>query len=273
MDTERREISTIVERAEALGWEDTVAAAPASYADEHSVRSWRVDGAVGFMFDNPPNPFFNRFHGLGILAPATAPGVDAAIAPWQGTGRTFIVHAAPDTSPLDLAPLLEARGLKPSRNWVKMVRGTEPPPPVATNLRIDEVGADHAAAFAKIAAEAFDLPDIIPWLAAMVGRAGWHTYLAFDGATPVACGLLRVDDGVGWLGTGGTLPSHRQRGAQGAIMARRIQDAIALGCRHLVTETGEELPDEPNPSYRNMIRTGFRLAYLRRNWIGTAEVD
>jgi len=53
-------------------------------------------------------------------------------------------------------------------------------------------------------------------------------------------------------------------------MARRIADGIKLGCRHLVSETGEETPEEPNPSYRNMLRTGFELVYARRNWIGTA---
>jgi len=53
-------------------------------------------------------------------------------------------------------------------------------------------------------------------------------------------------------------------------MTRRIADGIKLGCRHLATETGEETPEAPNPSYRNMIRTGFELVYARRNWIGTA---
>jgi hypothetical protein len=33
----------------------------------------------------------------------------------------------------------------------------------------------------------------------------------------------------------------------------------------LVTETAEDTPERPNPSDRNMLRAGFRLAYLRDN--------
>jgi hypothetical protein len=34
-----------------------------------------------------------------------------------------------------------------------------------------------------------------------------------------------------------------------------------------VTETGEDLPEKPNPSFRNMMRAGFKLAYQRRNYM------
>jgi len=65
----------------------------------------------------------------------------------------------------------------------------------------------------------------------------------------------------------GTLPAFRRRGGQGAIMARRIRDAVQLGCRWVITETGEDLPDRPNPSYHNMLRAGFSLAYQRPNYL------
>ena len=39
----------------------------------------------------------------------------------------------------------------------------------------------------------------------------------------------------------------------------------------IVTETGEDTPQAPNPSYRNMIRAGFRLAHFRDNWAPTAQ--
>ena len=35
----------------------------------------------------------------------------------------------------------------------------------------------------------------------------------------------------------------------------------------LVTETGEDSPEQPNPSFHNMIRTGFSLAYQRPNYL------
>jgi hypothetical protein len=54
---------------------------------------------------------------------------------------------------------------------------------------------------------------------------------------------------------------------QGAMFARRIADGLALGCQWFVTETGEDRPEDPNPSYHNMLRSGFKLAYLRRNYV------
>jgi len=50
-------------------------------------------------------------------------------------------------------------------------------------------------------------------------------------------------------------------------MARRLHDGTALGCRWFVTETGEDLAAKPNPSYHNMLRVGFRLAYQRPNYL------
>lgn len=50
-------------------------------------------------------------------------------------------------------------------------------------------------------------------------------------------------------------------------MARRINDAIAAGCKLIGTETGDDTPDDPNPSYHNMLRTGFTLAYRRPNFL------
>jgi hypothetical protein len=65
---------------------------------------------------------------------------------------------------------------------------------------------------------------------------------------------------------GSTVPAHRRRGAQGSLLARRLEDGIELGCRWFVTETGAEDPDRPNASLRNMLRVGFEVAYLRRNY-------
>ena len=42
---------------------------------------------------------------------------------------------------------------------------------------------------------------------------------------------------------------------------------MTTGCRWFVTETGEDLPDRPNPSFRNMMRAGFHVAYHRPNFM------
>ena len=50
-------------------------------------------------------------------------------------------------------------------------------------------------------------------------------------------------------------------------MSRRIADAVAAGCRDIVTETGEAVPGEPNSSFDNMLRNGFRVVYSRSNYV------
>lgn len=50
-------------------------------------------------------------------------------------------------------------------------------------------------------------------------------------------------------------------------MARRLRDGIEMHCKWFVTETGEETTDQPNPSYHNMLRTGFKPAFLRANYV------
>ncbi len=72
---------------------------------------------------------------------------------------------------------------------------------------------------------------------------------------------------IAWLGFGCTLESHPKRGGQGAMFVRRIEDGLKPGCKWFVTETGEDTPEPPNPSYHNMMRHGFKLAYLRQNYI------
>jgi hypothetical protein len=93
-------------------------------------------------------------------------------------------------------------------------------------------------------------------------------YPAFDGDTPVAIASLRMQDGIGWLGNGATLPSHRRRGAHGALMARRIRDGIKeMQCEWFVTEADQDTAQDVHLSNHNMLRPRFKFAYLRANYV------
>jgi hypothetical protein len=59
-----------------------------------------------------------------------------------------------------------------------------------------------------------------------------------------------------------TLPAHRGRGAQTALIARRVADAVAAGATLAVAETIEN-----GGAFRSYQRCGFALAYLRENWV------
>ena len=78
---------------------------------------------------------------------------------------------------------------------------------------------------------------------------------------------------VGWLGIAGTLPERRGRGAQSALIAARIEAARGAGCTVVVTETGVPVDGDEGPSYRNLRRAGFQPAYVRDNYLSSADAD
>ena len=151
---------------------------------------------------------------------------------------------------------------------MKFSRGCDDLPASQTELDIRVVDAMHGRAFGRVVGEAFGLPETVrPWIAALAGRPGWIIVLAFDGDEPVAAGATYIRGEYAWLGFGGTLAAHRRRGAQNALLARRLQEAAARGARVAVTETGERRPDLPDKSYRNILRAGFKECYLRQNYL------
>jgi hypothetical protein len=77
---------------------------------------------------------------------------------------------------------------------------------------------------------------------------------------------MHIADRIGWLGIGATRPEHRRRGAQSSLLAARIAAGLELGVEGFTTETGRPLPGEPGPSFANIQRAGFQIAYDRPNW-------
>ena len=90
---------------------------------------------------------------------------------------------------------------------------------------------------------------------------------AFDGGELIACAGLYLAGEAAWLGLAATRPTHRRRGAQTALIARRIAIAHAAGVHTLAAETTEDTRVKPNPSTHNLRRLGFRDHYRRPNWV------
>lgn len=262
------ELAQVVEFGEAEAYADMLRAAPPDVAKRLGLGVRHFDSAWALSFEAGDVMIFNRVLGLGLKEPVTPEAVKEMTRYYKERAlRNFAIQPSPNAQPKELADWLTEAGYVNRGNWAKVIRGPEPAPMIQTELRIEEVGAAYGESFARIALAVFGMPTaLLPWLSALVGRPAWHHYLAFDGDLPVATGSIYIKNEIGWLGIGATLPSHRGRGAQGAIMARRIADGIAKGCRWLVTETDEETPERPNPSYRNMVRTGFTMLYARPNY-------
>ncbi len=258
-----------LEMAEAEAYADVQRALSTLPGDPLGAGLTRDDAFVAFWLTALDFGFYNRCIGLGAARPAEEADVDRALAVFRGARRTqFALQVSPSARPWQLDGWLIDRGLRPSRRWAKVWRPTSNPPRERTHLRVERVGPERRADWERVVLSAFGMPALVaPATSATLGQPGWHHYLSFDGDLAVGAAAMRIAQGVAWFGYGATLESHRGRGSQSALFARRLREARQAGAELAITETGEDTPDDPNPSFHNMLRAGFRVAYLRRNWV------
>ncbi len=131
----------------------------------------------------------------GSVASGCRPTAELDTSP--GSSRTRVCATRLPCAP---GPLAETwpdgcfeRGFVATYSWMKFRRGLEPPGDVETDLRSAEIGEEHAESFGRVVMGSFGLPAAFEdWTAALVGRSGWHCFLAFAGDQPAAAGALYV---------------------------------------------------------------------------------
>lgn len=258
------------ERMELDYWRDLYEAATPEVAARYGIATETAEGALLLLLPRLDVLMFNRVAGLGLEKPVSEAQLDGIVARYRASGAPrFFVPFSPAAEPERAREWLVARGIARFNRWAKLERGVDSIPEARTDARIEEIGPEHAAAFARVLREGFGLdPGLEPWLGALVGRKDWRNYLAYDGAEPVGTASLYVKGEWASLGFAATLPRARGRGVQSALIIRRIADAKSMGCRCLSVETAEDKPDKPAPSFHNVTRLGFRIAYFRDNYLG-----
>ena len=246
-----------LEAAEAAAW--------ASLTEAAGLQMLRIGRAVCIAAPVAPrNTLLNRVTGLGVADPVGDGDLAEIDAFYRANGVPRYVVALSPAADSDLAGRLHERGFETGHAWMKFRRGAGEPPSASTALRLEaDAPGEHFAAV--IGAVSGITADVAQFFSPLSGAEGWHCFVGYDGDEPAACAALFVQDGVGWLGAAGTLPDHRGKGAQGALLAARIALARELGLEVLTTETGEQRADGPNASYRNILRAGFEEAYVRPN--------
>lgn len=266
MDHDYKALDWIERRAFA----DLVAAQTPSHRNELGLAAEALTGdggALALRSDRLPSLLFNRVIGLGVGRPASESELGAALEAYR---QPYFVHLSPHAQPGDrLVTWLRRAGLRPYRRaWNKLARTADGPLPLAhTSLRVRLAEQHDARALGAVLAQAFDIPpEHHALFGALVGRPRWNVYVAVDGAFVAAAGLLYVERDVGYLAGGATHPSYRCRGAQLALMSARVRRALELGCRLVVSETGEPAPGDPQHSHRNMQRCGLVVHERRENW-------
>ena len=92
-----------------------------------------------------------------------------------------------------------------------------------------------------------------------VSTPGAVCYLAWRAGIPVGGAAFRAaDDGIAQFIGAATLPAHRRRGVQTALLTARLADARAAGSELAVVTTRPG-----SPSQHNVQRAGFQLLYSR----------
>jgi GNAT superfamily N-acetyltransferase len=196
-----------------------------------------------------------------------------------GSPRCFVPLARTGESD-DLGVRLERRGLRHYNNWMRLQRGLDDlphrPDAPANSLDVRRIGSADARVFGHLVATAFNYPPAISPIAGQtIGREHWHHYLAFEGDTPIASGAMYISGEAAWFGFAATDAAYRKRGAQQALILRRLEDAAEAGCKWVSVETAEDTVTRDAPSFRNLRRLGFEIAYGRPNylWVRAAGPD
>ncbi|MGW6427134.1 GNAT family N-acetyltransferase [Nocardia sp. NPDC055053] len=83
-------------------------------------------------------------------------------------------------------------------------------------------------------------------------------YLAFRDGEPAGGASMRTDGGIAALAGAATLPTHRRRGVQTALLSARLTEAAAAGCDLAVITT-----QPGSKSQQNAQGQGFSLLYTR----------
>ena len=261
------------EALEARVWTDAVEAAPGALRQSLGLRAVPVADGVAIVASEVRSILYNRAFGFGLARPTTEDEVRAAIGLYR-IDRPFSLQPTPQAQPPEIREWLDRRGLVVRFHWVRWWRDASPAQDSRTAFKIERIGRTRAAEFLAVAGAIFEEPlEILPWIGHPLGREGWTHDAALDDNRVFGTGAMFVHGGGAWLGWGGTLKSHRGRGIQSAMVARRIEDARAKHCTWLTVETAEDLPERPNPSYRNVERAGFRVLCLRpsHSWTPPAE--
>jgi len=198
---------------------------------------------------------WNRIRLCGAEPGLTEEGLAQLCEQFTAAGvQRYFVWVSPGPEMDTIRGWLTARGLArvPWTGYPTLYRASLAPATFDTALEIREVGpAEIARARAALGDTMWDAYEI------SAGKDGFFHFMAFDAGRPVATAALAVFEGLGYLGFAQTAEADRQRGAQQALIARRIEKARAIGCTALVVETLTMLEH----SLRNLERAGFEQVY------------
>jgi len=271
MDTSPVDLRTAasIEAAEARAWADLYAAAPRDWAASAGVRSRELGGVLVLEWAATQRRYFSRAIGLGVAAPATAASIDEILGVWDEAGiGMFLLQSLPQCRPAEFEALLRERGLEPFDAQDRVIRDGSPAGPLRAELEVERVTSATAEEWSEFLQRVYRL-DTGPWLLRLIGRPGWHQYVAREAGEIVAArGMFVGPDGTAWLGMDGPVPGLMTQDYEpdAALCASMVEDGLAAGARRFITDVEVRSDAMETPSYAYLSKLGFRRPYVRTHF-------
>lgn len=135
-----------------------------------------------------------------------------------------------------------------------------------SSFKILKVQAADVQLFSEIFCESLELPPTIAEneesFSYLQQDPSWSLYLGFIGNEPAGFSMMHIaNDGVACVAMAGTIPQFRGNGLQQAMLDRRLKDAKIKGCSLIVAQC-----EFGTASFRNLQRSGFRVAFTKSVW-------
>lgn len=259
-----------IEAAEARAWTDVYSAAPEDWAAEVGLGFREVAGALVIQWAATGRRYFSRAIGLGVIEPASGKSIDEILRGWEEAGISmFLLQSLPHCRPEGYEDLLRERGLEPFDAQDRVVRDGSPlEQPGEGELSVERVTAETADEWAEFVQRIYRL-DTGPWLQRLIGRPGWHEYVARENGEIVAArGMFIGPDGAAWLGMDAPVPGVMTDDYEpdAALCAFIVADGLQRGATSFLADIELPSPELDTPAYGYFAGLGFRRPYVRTHW-------
>ena len=258
-----------IERAEARLVGDAASAA-ARRRPEAGCFATPLAGGVA-TFTAPGSPL-NKLAGLGFAGPLDPAELGSVERAFAARGVPVQVELSCLADP-QIAALLTRRGYA-LVNFENVLGCRLPVPPSLPpeGIAIAPSHESERAAWLDLVVRGFASPDqqgvpshesfprdeLERVMDEMAAAEGFVRYLARRGGEPAGGASMRLFEGIAQLCGAATLPAHRRKGVQSALLAARLAAAAQAGCDVAVVTT-----QPGSKSQENVQRRGFELLYTR----------
>jgi GNAT superfamily N-acetyltransferase len=224
------------------------------------------------VFAEPDSPL-NKLAGLGFGGPLDEAELEEVERAFDERGAPLQVELS-NLGDASVGALLTRRGyvLQGFENVLGRALPAADLPDLGPGIAIDACTPEELDRWIDVVVTGFATPDaqgvpshesyprdvIERVIRDMVSADGVRPYLAHRDGIPAGGGSMRLSEGVAQLCGTATLPEHRRRGVQSALLAERLALAGREGCDVAVVTT-----QPGSKSQENVQRQGFQLLYTR----------